>query len=244
MDKSLQKLGATLLLTLLWQCTSLGQGVVFTDRAAFIAAAQGLGNVRQVDFESGLPPSTGFPLGFPNYFGSVAIGGLTFSGRELDVRSDICNPIYGSVMNNYDGGLFTISMPGGAQAFGADYSDFVGHTVTMTLTLTGGEIYTFQCTGNPNMTFFGFVAASPFTSLVVSDGGAFGGPVFSLHEEIIDNIYVAGVPEPTPGALVLFGSGLLWLMNRHCWFSPLRRPQSPSGRPSRWLRRNRGSYGR
>jgi len=94
-------------------------------------------------------------------------------------------------------------------AFGADFSGGIvpqnnPFNATITVNLVGGQIYTYNFTGQVgSWAFRGFVFSNPITSLVYDDGG----PSFpGFHEEKLDNItYGVAVPEPQTSLLALVG---------------------------------------
>lgn len=189
---------------------SFGQSVTYTTRSAFEAAIAGLAGIRlDVDFQGPLPPGgTGQPERM-HYGSPLTVSGLTFrSGGPLIIS--IISVDGNRVLNNYDSLTpLSVDMNGPATAFGADFSSLLNPTHSSFLaavTLDNGTGFTFTAPADPNFAFFGFVTMQPFWSLTFSDGGLIG---IGLHEEILDNITVVTVPEPS--VFALFALGALFL---------------------------------
>lgn len=120
------------------------------------------------------------------------------------------------MFNNYDSlSPLTVDMNRPALAFGADFASLLNPVYSeflATVTLDNGDVFAFTAPANPNFTFFGFVTTQPFTRLTFSDGGLIG---IGFHEEILDNITVVTIPEPSVAGLLAL-SGLL-LGSRSLW---------------------------
>jgi hypothetical protein len=121
-------------------------------------------------------------------------------------------------LNNYDSLTpLGVDLNGPALAFGADFASLLRPVYTSflaTVTLDDGSMFTFTAPANPNSTFFGFITTQPFSTVTFSDGGLIG---IGFHEEILDNITVVRVPEPSVFALLALGALLLgwrWRISR------------------------------
>jgi hypothetical protein len=215
MKKPFNQLGLAACLTVLFANVGrscLGQGTIYFDRSNFEFAIAGLTGIRRdVDFQPPFPPG-GIDDGVGvRYSLPLTMSGITFPGG---------GPLYirfvggggNLVLNNYDSlSPLVVDMNGPALAFGADFASLLTPVYTSflaTVTLNDGRVFTFTAPANPNFTFFGFVTAQPFSTLTFSDGGLIGlSP--PLHEEILDNITVVQVPEPSMWALLALGALLL-----------------------------------
>jgi hypothetical protein len=175
------------------------QSTQYFDFGRFYLASQAIpGNWQYISFLNVQPGLIG---------PSLTISNVTFRGRYLILEDDVSIFSAGRSLFNFDsGGPLTIHFDTGARAFGADFSSFLAPTYqsfTATVSLDNGETFTFTAPTNPNSTFFGFVSPTPIRDVMFSDGGLFG--FGNLHEELIGNIIVVTVPEPS--TLVFFGLG-------------------------------------
>jgi hypothetical protein len=183
---------------------SLAQGTVYTDRPAFTAALQ---SSTTVTFET-LTPNTFFDLGAS----PITVSGVTITNFES--RLFVCGPSAGSLnpINDTDQYIWNfdssypvgIFLPGGRNAFAADFSGGIVQNnpfnATLTFTLLDGQTYVHNFTGQlGSWTFRGFVFPQAIRSLVFDDGGPF---LPGAHEEILDNL-TFGVAVPEPRALVI-----------------------------------------
>ena len=188
------------------QCCA--QGTFYTDRSAFIAALQ---SSTTVGFES-LTPSTQFSLGTS----PITDSGVTITSG--DNRLFVCNastgvypiPGDGQYIWNFDSSYpVGVVGPNGMNAFGADFSGGIvpqnnPFNGTLTFNLVGGQIYTYNFTGQVgSWAFRGFVFPNPISSLVYNDGGP---SLPGAHEEMLDNVtFGFAVPEPQTSVLALAG---------------------------------------
>lgn len=185
--------------TYLGSSPCFAQGTIYRDRIEFDTAVAGLTGIRQdLDFEGPLLPG--------DYLPPLTISGLTFRGGSvLQIRAQASY-----FLVNYDSlAPLTVDMNGPALAFGADFASLLTpfySSFLATVTLDNGDMFTFTAPADPNFTFFGFVTQQPFSSLTFSDGGLIG---TGLHEEILDNITVVTVPEPSTIGLFVLGALLL-----------------------------------
>ena len=170
------------------------QSAIYYDQLTFQLAAQNVpGNLQSIS-------AFGFPI---EYYGpQVTISDLTFRGRYLIGMGNYA-------LWNFDGSPpgMSIHFANGARAFGAYFSSSLPSnyppTFTATLSLDNGENFSFTAAREPGFTFFGFISPTPIMDVTFSDGGLLG--VDHLHEELIGNIIVVTVPEPS--SLALFGVG-------------------------------------
>jgi hypothetical protein len=192
----------------------LGQGVIYNSRSAFNTAIASLaGSRRDLNFEGALPPGGTDFGGFVGYISPLTVSGVKFRGSIF-----LHDTARGRDLINYDSlAPLMVEMDGPAIAFGADFSSLLSpaySSFTATVLLDSGERFTFAAPANPNFAFFGFMTSQPFSSLTFSDGGLIAG---YLHEEIIDNITVIVVPEPSVVGLLASGTLLLgWRFARRC----------------------------
>ena len=169
---------------LAFQCYA--QGTVYTDRSLFTAALQ---SSTTIDF-------TGMPDPFPGTGRSpITISGATFTNNEARLFTGSGN--LWNFDSSYPVGVF---LPGGRNAFGADFSGGIVQNspfnATLTFTLLNGQTFTHNFTGQlGNWTFLGFTFSQPIRNLVYDDGGPF---LPGAHEEMLDNVTfgIATVPEP------------------------------------------------
>ena len=186
------------------------QGTFYTDEFAFRAACQNLVGTKQAISFSALQPGW--------WGASLSLSNVTFSGH-LVARGpgDSIAIANEASLNNYDMDVpLSIHFETGALAFGADFSSglfpYNSSNFSATLSVQGGDVFTFSAAPGPGSTFFGFIEKSPFTDLSFSDGGAFGIrqgtdglPNGTYHEELIGNSYmVVSVPEPGVITMSLF----------------------------------------
>ena len=140
---------------------------------------------------------------------ALTVSNVTFTGRSLLI-GDVINS--GITLRNFDSGIpLGIHFANGARAFGADFtSDLPPQFTTFiaTLSLDNGETFQFTAPVQPNSTFFGFISPTPIMDMIFSDGGLFPSP-FIGHQEMIANLYIVAVPEPSAVALAGFGAALL-----------------------------------
>jgi hypothetical protein len=197
----------TVPLAYLGSSSCFGQGTIYRDRIEFDAAIAALPGIRHdLDFQGPLLPG--------DYSPPLTIAGLTFhSGSVLQIRRQTSGNYF---LVNYDSlAPLAVDMNGPTMAFGADFASLLTpfySSFLATVTLDNGNVFTFTAPADPNFTFFGFVTTQPFSRLTFSDGGIAGTPP-PLHEEILDNITVVRVPEPSGFAvLALGGLFLIW-----CW---------------------------
>jgi hypothetical protein len=184
------------------------QGVIYTDRSIFNAPLQ---SSATINFES-LTPSSPFSTGIS----PVVVSGVTFTNSEsrlfITSSSTGVYPIPGTrqYLWNFDSTYpVGIYLPGGINAFGADFSGGITPNAaingTLTVNLVGGQTYTYNFPGlQGSWSFFGVAFAQNISSLVFHDGGQF---FPGTHEEMLDNVTfgVATVPEPHSAAIAIAG---------------------------------------
>ena len=193
-------------------CTPLSAAVigVFTDRASF---GDAVGPVLGEDFnafESDIPfHTTGFDVG--PFTLSMTGSPLTNGTRNIIDAQPLMELIFnvdGSTVAQAlttDGTTFVITFDVPITAFGADFAA-LNEDVDRTRIRVGTDILAPPVTGGNTVGFFGFQTDSPFTTLeFVTSSLTRPSDGYSL-----DN--VAFSPIPIPGALWLFGSGLLGLI--------------------------------
>jgi hypothetical protein len=190
---------------------AFSQASFYTDQFSFRAAGQNLAGTKQAISFSSLQPGW--------WGGFLTISNVTFSGHLVARwQGDSIAIANEASLNNYDMDVpMSIHFETGALAFGADFSSLLfpynTSNFTATITVQGGDIFSFSAAPGPGSTFFGFIEKSPFRDLTLSDGGAFGIrqgtdglPNGTYHEELIGNPYmVVGVPEPGVIYLLLLG---------------------------------------
>ena len=193
-------------------CAPLSAAVVevFTERAVFDAA---VGPTRAEDFNA-------FDSDTPFYTSPLDVGPFTLSmtGNPLTdgTRNKIdAVPLEDPVINvdnstvalalTTDGTTFLITFKDPITAFGADFAA-LNEDVDRTVIKVGADTLEPPVTAGNIVRFFGFRTDSPVTTLEFV--------TFSLDRPLdgysLDN--VAFSPIPIPGALWLFGSGLLGLI--------------------------------
>jgi len=140
---------------------------------------------------------------FPSANGpELTVSDLTFRGNFL-----VASP-NGGVLWNFDGSApgLRIHFANGARAFGADFSSSLSpyySSFTATVSLDSGESFQFTAPTDPNFRFFGFISPTPIRDMTFSDGGLLS--PFNFHEELLGNVTVVTVPEPS--SLALLGCG-------------------------------------
>jgi len=198
----------TVSLVYLGRSPCFGQGTIYWDRGEFEMAIAGLTGIRRdLDFQGHLPPGT--------YPPPLTISGLTFRGAGAQLIY-LMSADGNLALINYDSLTpQMVDMNGPTLAFGADFASLLDpfySSFLATVTLDNGNVLTFTAPSNPNFTFFGFVTTQPFSNLTFSDGGLVG---IGLHGEILDNITVVTVPEPSVFGLFALGALLLgWRWRR------------------------------
>jgi hypothetical protein len=198
------------LLALALAAGAFGQGTTYTSRSVFESA---LNSTTTITFED--LPLTPEGIGESSISGS----GVTFIGGYLFVRDRFSpSPDTGKYMQHFDGrGPVGISLPNGVTAFGADFSGGFelqpAYNATLTANLVGGSSYAYNFTGTYGFwTFFGVSFPQPIASLIYDDGAS--APLF-LHEELLDNVTLGVVPEPSVfGLFALGGMFLGWRLSR------------------------------
>jgi hypothetical protein len=202
------RLLATHLILLAGIAHSQSQGVTYTDRSIFNAALQ---SSTSINFES-LTPSSPSSTGVS----PVIVSGVTITNAEsrLFITSSSTGiypiPGTGQYLWNFDSGApVGVYLPGGRNAFGADFSGGItpnaAFNATLTVNLAGGQSYNYNFSGQQGLwTFFGVAFSQNISSLVFHDGGQ---SLPGTHEEMLDNVTfgTATVPEPNVAALALVG---------------------------------------
>jgi len=182
---------------------SPAQGTVFTDRSTYSAALQ---SSTTINF-AGMPDP---PPGIGR--SPITVSGVTFTNAESRLFTG--SGYLWNFDSSYPIGVF---LPGGINAFGADFSGGINpqnnpFNATITMSLVGGQTFTHNFTGAVgSWNFVGFIFLQAIQSLVYNDGGPF---LPGAHEEMMDNVtFGFAVPEPTVLALVV-GGGLMGLLAR------------------------------
>ncbi len=166
---------------------------VFTDRAAFRAAAGGPGVLETYDvprtFTSGDNLYNGVNYRFPGTVGLNNVAGGNYNGDEFGTTS------------------LDLIFPTPLRGFGAD---FVGAATTsgLSFTINGETVALRDSLPNPGTGFFGVVSSTPFTLVDVS-GGANPNEIYDA-----DNLEYVVIPEPTTAGLVMTGVLALSLRRR------------------------------
>lgn len=193
-------------------CTPLSAAVieVFTDRALFDAA---VGPTLVEDFNT-------FSTDIPFHTTPFDVGPLTLSMTGSPLTDGTRNkidalPLEDPIINvdnttvalalTTDGTTFLITFEIPITAFGADFAA-LNEDVDRTRIIVGSDILAPPVTVGNTVRFFGFRADSPFTTLEFVTSSL----TRPLDGYSLDN--VAFSPVPIPGALWLFGSGLLGLI--------------------------------
>ena len=138
----------------------------------------------------------------------VALGGITYSfpgyifGINSTVKINDAPYLSGKYLFwQYSPNLMTITLPNPVYAIAFNYGEYWGGLLDLSVSLGNGDSATVGTLLN-SYAFFGAVSDTPFTS-------------FSLNASrdfiLIDNLSQAS-PVPIPGALVLFGSGIIGLI--------------------------------
>jgi hypothetical protein len=166
----------------------------FTNRAAFEAAAGGVGITETFS----VPQS--FVVGNNFYNGvNYRVTGTSAGG----------NNVGGGVLNGDEFTNTSIDyiFPSSVKGFGADYNG-ANTSSGLFFTINGETIALGASLPNPGTGFFGVVSSSPFTTVDVN-GGASPNEIYSL-----DNLEYVAVPEPLSGAMMLAGGLLLHARGR------------------------------
>lgn len=193
-------------------CTPLSAAVieVFTDRALFDAA---VGPTLVEDFNT-------FSTDIPFHTTPFDVGPFTLSMTGSPLTDGTRNkidalPLEETIINvdnttvalalTTDGTTFLITFETPITAFGADFAA-LNEDVDRTQIIVGTDILDPPVTSGNTVGFYGFRTDSPFTTLEF---------VTSSTERPLDGYSLDNVvfsPVPIPGALWLFGSGLLGLI--------------------------------
>ena len=199
-------------LVAMW-CTQVSAAVVevFTERALFDAA---VGPTLAEDFNT-------FESDTPFHTSAVDVGPFTLSMTGSPLTDGTRNkidvpPLEEPVMNvdnttvaqalTTDGTTFLITFEDPITAFGADFAALNEDVDRTQIIVDGTDILALPVTAGNTVGFFGFQTDSPFTTLEF---------VTSSLERPLDGYSLDNVafsPIPIPGALWLFGSGLLGLI--------------------------------
>jgi hypothetical protein len=168
-----------------------------------MAACQKLPGVKQgISFE---PYLYGSPYGQEGYYMySLTVSNVTFEGDIFVAQTSFTIAGEASLCNFDMQEPLAIHFQNGASAFGGDFSSMLWpyntSNFTATITVEGGDTFSFSCAPGPGSTFFGFIETLPFQDLTFSDGAALvhvaGGP---LHEELIGGLFMV---EQAPPALL------------------------------------------
>ena len=140
---------------------------------------------------------------------SVALGGITYSfaGNIYGTNSNVVLNDAPYLSGKYllwqnSPNLMTVTLPNPVNAIAFKYGDFFGGSKNLSVSLGNGDSTTVGTLSN-SYAFFGAVSDTAFASFSLDAGNNF---------LIIDDLSRAATPTPIPGALVLFGSGLLGLV--------------------------------
>lgn len=190
---------------------------IYTDRTAWRNAAGG-SQLFYVDFNSyttdvaatgpldvgpfTLSPDTAAPWDMPliettqGWYGNALVGGTS----GVTMRNFGYGYSYQSLVVNFDSPIST---------FGFDIADSFGPIGGMTrwarITTSSGDSYDFIAQDGGTR-FIGFITGASFTSLFFSG--------VDNVRPVIDNFEANAVPEPSAGALLVLGAGVLALIRR------------------------------
>ena len=167
----------------------------FTNRAAFEAAAGGVGITETFSVNRTFVVGDNLYNGVNYRITGTSVGGNSISGGILN----------GDEFTNTS---IDYVFPTSVKGFGADYSG-ANTSSGLFFTINGETISLASALPNPGTGFFGVVSSSPFTTVDVN-GGASPNEIYSL-----DNLEFVAVPEPLSGAMMLAGGMLLQARRRH-----------------------------
>lgn len=169
--------------------------VVYTDRAAFLAAITG---AVTNDFEENGPGTfTNYPTGYDG--GLYLITSLTGVFTVDPDFDGFYNWGTGDVLD-LETGDTTITLSPALRAFGFDFGNPTGLPGSGLITINGDD---YAQLGQPTFNFFGIVSDGAIGPISINWNGGLG---------IMDNVVFSriGAAElPTPGTLALLGLGLL-----------------------------------
>lgn len=182
---------AICLLTTIQQSVFSGTTSCYSSPSALEAASSSFTGDR-VNLSFNTFPVAGM-YASPFVISNIAILGRTF----------VIEPVSGVpflYLNNYDSDVpLTIHFPTGAKAFGAFFSSWLGpsypKTFTMTATTDHGEVFTFEDFSSygqsppVNVAWFGLIPDAPIYDLTLSDGGIVQSGGYSMHEEMIAELF-------------------------------------------------------
>ena len=181
---------------------------LFTDRAAFLAAAT---NLQNITFEGIAPPgSVTAPLA------SLTLLGVTFSDSPQTifvVDENFFAPTFqfGSGSSLTGGVGMTATLPAGITAIGSDIMTALVSGVAFQIVLSTGDVFTVPAGSNGTRNFAGFISDVPITSIRFNRQA--GIPVFDNF--VFGQSVPRPVPEPATVALMGAGLGGLLLKRRH-----------------------------
>ena len=188
---------------------------IFEDRPSFTSV---VGSLTNIDFE-GLAPAGGFT--------DFATTGLTQSGVNFSsVRPPNTPPTENSILfvvdpafnpSGYDwgsgalliGGLqgtINVTLPGGTNVVGTDFSTILPYASDLTVTLSTGVSRTISALNFPNRAFIGFISETPISSLSFTSLNGYPQlDNFTFGQRIVEQ----STPIPTPALLPgLVGLGM------------------------------------
>lgn len=196
--------------------------IVFTTRAAFIAASTGL---TTIDFEGIAAPN-----GVANFSSPLTLQGVTFSGSPTGavsvVDSGFFSPLFqfqsGAVLSGF--GFIEVTLPAGVTALGADIMSTNPNGLPFQVLLSTGESFVVNTPAQPARGFFAITSDVAITSIRFA---TLPGPNQSAGIPLLDNFtfgQAQGATVPEPATILLLGTGLVGIATR------VRRKASKAGK--------------
>jgi len=184
--------------------------VVFTNSAAFTAAATGL---TTLDFE-GIAP----PLSVANFGSGMTLQGVTFTGATSGMISVVDSGFFAPLFDFQSGAVLSgfafieATLPPGITAIGTDLMTTNPTGGSFDVVLSTGEVFTVSTAVRPDRGFFGVttdvaISSIRFTTVVTPIRGIPLLDNFSFGQAQPSNV-------PEPGTLVLLGSGIAGIAAR------------------------------
>lgn len=159
-----------------------------------------LTTANSVETFSGLAPSAGYTS-----IDASTVHGISYSGgTAFAVHPAYYGPYYNwgtgtvGLLNNLDPETLTFDNP--VTAFSADFGSILNYGASISIAIDGNT-FTLLTNNFPNLSFFGYASATPFSSVSIQAA--------NNAYPIIDNITLGTTNIPEPATIALLGLGLL-----------------------------------